>query len=313
MNSLGYESINEVFFDVFEIKSNGIDLIKEKKEEINGNPIVELDLSIDNEVYKNVRFVLNENGIIKINPNLLDYTKAVIYEKKQIKKPKPITEKIEPKIVQEIPEFKPKKVISERKQIIKEKTLIEKTKENFFGSIKTELIHHLKEEIKAGIIADLLKDNIQDNFDNFLGESVNQIRLQKYFQNENNKFRKELIEISEKIARRESIRFGESGGGTNAVQYKNGGTIDGILNINGDLIVNGQKAIKRVVFDIGDGINKSFTFTHNLDSKNILVNVQDATNDEIVLPYVKLTDNNTIFVEFSFIPNINNYRLIIFG
>ena len=33
MNTLGYESLNEVFFDVYEIKSNGLDLVKEKRGE----------------------------------------------------------------------------------------------------------------------------------------------------------------------------------------------------------------------------------------------------------------------------------------
>jgi hypothetical protein len=72
MNSLGYENLNEVFFDVYVIKSNGIELIKEKKGEFNGNPIIEIDLHIKNKTYKNVQFVLTKENKININPNLLN-------------------------------------------------------------------------------------------------------------------------------------------------------------------------------------------------------------------------------------------------
>ena len=309
MNSLGYESLNEVFFDVFEIKSNGIDLIKEKKGDFNGNPIVELDLCLNKEVYRNVRFVLKENSEVSINPNLLDYTKAVVLE--NLQKPEKVKQIRKP--IVETPVIKPKKIITEKKQVKSEKTLLEKTKEQFFNSIRGELLENLKEEIKEGIISDLLKNNIQSNFDNIIEEGSNQYKLQKLFRNENNKFRKELIEMAEKIAKRESMRFVESGGGTNATQYANGGTINGELIINGDLIVNNQKVIKRVIFNVGDGIQQSFIFNHNLNHKNILVNVQDTSTDEIVIPYIKIIDDNSLMIEFSFIPDINSYKLIIFG
>ena len=313
MNSLGYESLNEVFFDVFEIRSNGIDLIKEKKGDFNGLPIIELDLSIDNEVYKNVRFILKETKEISINPNLLDYTKAIVLEKSQPKIPKVQKIKEQPKSKLESVVFKPKKIVTENKQVKKEKTLLEKTKEQFFDSIKGELLETIKEEIKVGIIADLLKDNIQSNFDNIVEEGSNQYKLQKLFSNENNKFRKELIDMSIKIARRESMRFAEGGGGTNATQYANGGVMNGDLTINGNLKINDQTYIKKAVFDVGDGIEQSFIFNHNLNNKNIIVNVQDSITDEIVVPYIKLIDENSLLVEFSFIPDINSYKLIIFG
>jgi len=215
MHILGYDKLDEVFFDVFNIQSCGVDLIKEKKGDFEGNPIIELDLSIDNKIYKNARFILKNDTQTFINPNLLDYTKFNICENNEL-------------------DAVDKSLISSNK-INAETNIIEKSKQKFFGSIKNELLEHLKNEIKAGIISDLLKNNIQSNFESFLGESINQIKLQKLFQNENNKFRKELIEISEKMARRESIRFSESGGGTNAVQYANGGSMDGDLEVSGIL------------------------------------------------------------------------------
>jgi hypothetical protein len=70
MNSLGYESLNEVFFDVYEIKSKYLDLVKEKKGDFNGNPIIEADLKIKDQIFKNVRFILTKENKVKINPNL---------------------------------------------------------------------------------------------------------------------------------------------------------------------------------------------------------------------------------------------------
>lgn len=327
MNSLGYDSLNEVFFDVFEIKSNNLDFIKEKKGEINGNPIIELDLCIDKKIYKNVRFVLKESNGISVNLNLLDPSKAIIQESIEIKKSKKKKESI--LIESKTSTDKPKKVITE------------KTKKNLISSIKEELINNLKEEIKAGIIADLLKDNIQSNFDNILKEDSNQYKLQKLFQNENNKFRKELIEISEKIARRESLRFAESGGGTNAVQYANGGTMNGDLVLTGNLsanvvytntntagdgtfnnlIVNGitttdelhsnviktksgiNYAKKQLLSFDGNGIDHTFILTHNLSTYNITADLYDANTNEKLIAFIQFDTINTLTIDFDpFIP-----------
>jgi hypothetical protein len=312
MSSLGYDSLNEVFFDVFEIKFKNIELVKEKKGDFNGNPIIEVDLRIKNEIYKNVRFVLSKENKIKINPNLLDYTKVVVYESKnKITSPIPITEKVENKQISG-PVIKKKKTETQ-KPIIIEQSLIEKTKESFFESIKGEVLEELKREVKVGIISDLIKESLQSNFDQVITDSGSKNKLQKIIENFNNSFRREYIDLAEKVSRREAMRYVESGGGTNATQYANGGTINGELIINGNLTVNNQKVIKKVIFDVGDGMQQSFIFNHNLNNKNILVNVQDTTTNEIVIPYIKIIDENSLMIEFSFIPDINNYKLIIFG
>ena len=309
MNSLGYDSLNEVFFDVFEIKSKTLDLVKERKGDFNGNPIIEADLRIKNQIFKNVRFVLTKESGVKINPNLLDYTKVVVYENKHKIKSKPIKKPKVPPTASIVSEKK----ISEKKPIIVEQSLIEKTKNEFFESIKGEVLEELKREVKAGIISDLIKENLQSNFDSVITDTGNRNKLHKILENFNNSFRKEYLDLAEKVSRREAMRISESGGGTNAVQYKNGGVIDGELIINGNLVVNNQQYIKKIIFNVGDGIQQSFTFSHNLNTKNILVNVQDTNTNEIVIPYIKILDENSIMIEFSFIPDINNYKLIIFG
>jgi len=312
MNSLGYDNLNEVFFDVFQIKFKDIELVKEKKGDFNGNPIIELDLRIKNEIFKNVRFVLSKENKIKINPNLLDYTKVIVYENKnKIKPASIIVEKSKGK--SQTRSILPEKKIEKPKSIIVEQTLIEKTKTDFFESIKGEVLEELKREVKAGIISDLIKENLQSNFDSVITDDGNRNKLHTILEKFNNSFRKQYIDLAEKVSRREAMRYAESGGGTNAVQYKNGGTIDGELIINGNLIVNNQTYIKKVIFEVGDGVQQSFAFSHNLNSKNILVNVQDSVTNEIVIPYIKLIDDNSLMIEFSFIPNINSYKLIIFG
>ena len=311
MNSLGYESLNEVFFDVYQIKCKEVELVKEKKGDFNGNPIIEADLKIKDKIFKNVRFVLSKENNIKINPKLLDYTKVTVYEntnnKPQILKPvNKKSNKLTKPIVLE-------KIKKESKSILVEQNLIEKTKADFLKTIKNEVLEQIKNEIKEGVILDLIKNNLQNNFNSVIDESSNKNKLHQILEKFNNSFRKEYIDLAEKVSKREALRYVESGGGTNAVQYKNGGTIDGELIINGNLIVNNQTYIKKIVFDVGDGINQSFTFMHNLNTKNILVNVQDNNTNEIVIPYIKILDLNSLVIEFSFVPDINNYKLIILG
>lgn len=309
MNTLGYENLDEVFFDVFEIRSKGFDLVKERKGDFNGCPIIEVDLQIQDEIFKNVRFALTKESKISINPKLLDYSNVVVFEKKNNKPKqdkKPVTPSKKVKIIKE-------KVIVKEQPIIQEQTLVNKTKKEFLESVRSDIIEDLKNEIKAGIISDLIRDNVQSNFENVITNEGNKSVLDKIFENHETKLRREYIELAQKIAKREAMRYSESGGGSNATQYANGGSIEGELNITGNLIVNDQQFIKRVIFNVGDGVQQSFTFTHDLNSKDILVNVQDTTTNELVIPYIKLIDDNTITIEFTFIPDINNYKLIIFG
>lgn len=237
MNSLGYDSLNEVFFDVFQIKSNNLDLVKEKKGDFNGNPIIEVDLRIKNQIFKNVRFVLTKENGIRINPNLLDYTKVVVYEtKNKIKSPIPVTQKVEYK--KEKVSIITEKKVSKPKPIVVEQSLIEKTKTEFFQSIRGEVLEELKREVKAGIIADLIKESLQSNFDSVITDTGSRNKLHKILENFNNTFRKEYIDLAEKVSRREAMRIAESGGGTNAVQYANGGIMNGDLTVNGNFQSN---------------------------------------------------------------------------
>ena len=259
---MGYDSLNEVFFDIFEIKFKDIELVKEKKGDFDGNPIIEVDVRIKNEIFKNVRFVLSKENKIKINPNLLDYTKVVVYENKNkivshvppVKKPE--KKKLSNSVVKE-------NIIEKPKPIIVEQSLIEKTKAEFFESIKGEVLEELKREVKAGIIADLIKESLQSNFDSVITDTGSRNKLHKILENFNNTFRKEYIDLAEKVSRREAIRVAEGGGGTNAVQYANGGIMNGDLTVTGNFQSNSMS--------VGD---------INVDT--LSVNILSANNEFII-------------------------------
>lgn len=286
MNSIGYQSLNEVFFDIYEIQSNGVEFLKEKKGDLNGNPIIEADLNLENQIYKNVRFVLKRHDGIRINPKLLDHSNVLVYEETTKKSPKT------------------------KKSLLTEKNLVKESKEKFYRSIKEELIDEIKKEVRSGIIADLLKSNIKENFNSFLKEDTNQSELSTLFREENERFRKELIDVTQKIARREGMRFAESGGGTNAAQYAKGGIMDGDLVITRSLTVDTLSAntiigasvtggVTKVRMDIvGDGTSNQFILNHNAGTKNIGVSVYNTSTDELVIVYIQNIDNDNTLVDF---------------
>ena len=265
MNSIGYEHLNEVFFDVFEIHSNGIELLKEKKGDFNGNPIIELDLNLENQIYKNVRFVLGKHSGVRINPKLLDHSNVMIYEETHKKTPEAKKTLILEKKVHK-PKIAPKSI--PKNPIVEEKNLIKESKDEFYKSIREELIDEIKKEVRSGIIAELLRSNIKDNFDSFLKEESNQSELSTLFREENEKFRKELIEVTQKIAKREGLRFAESGGGTNAMQFANGGTMKGDLTITGKL---NASDIHSQTFTVDDLVVDQHLIVKSLSAENEVV------------------------------------------
>lgn len=276
MNSIGYESLNEVFFDVFEIHSNGIELLKEKKGDFNGNPIIELDLNLENQIYKNVRFVLGKHSGVRINPKLLDHSNVMIYEETHKKAPE-----VKKSLILEKKVNKPKIVhkIHPKNPIIEEKNLIKESKDEFYKSIREELIDEIKREVRSGIIAELLRSNIKDNFDSFLKEESNQSELSTLFREENEKFRKELIDVTQKIAKREGLRFAESGGGTNAMQFANGGTMKGDLTVTGML---NASDIHSQTFSVDDLVVKSLSAENEVVTQNLnIVGLLSTASAEI--------------------------------
>jgi hypothetical protein len=135
----------------------------------------------------------------------------------------------------------------------------------------------------------------------------------------------------------------EGGGGTNAVQYANGGYMNGDLLVSGDITSMGRfmqdgndlsgdisnlktfiqnnsalwaggGGTEQMTFAIdvvGDGITTDFTYPHGLDTSDLVANVVDKDTNAIVLATIIIDDTN-ISVEF-IEPFTKTYRLIAMG
>lgn len=295
VNMLGFDSIDEIYFDVFEIKTNQYKIIKEKKEEKNGLPIVELDVTVGNTIFKNIKFQLTKENVVKINQNTLNRRNSTIIENKI-----PLIDK------------------NKEQSLIKEQLLTNKPVEN---SVKIELKKLIQKESKSGLIKKLIKENTEELFHELLLNDSSDKKIQKFFEGYTTNFKKSFIEIAEKIAKREGLRAMEGGGGTNAVQYANGGTMDGNLTVTQTILANnvtdnkGRQLVSKLTFDIiGNDVTKTYTLNHNLNTKNIIINVYDANTDDLVFISSKNVDLNNTTIQF---PNNllthENYRVIIFA
>jgi len=134
----------------------------------------------------------------------------------------------------------------------------------------------------------------------------------------------------------------EGGGGTNAVQYANGGYMDGDLLVSGDITAlgrvmqdgndlsadisnlktfiqtnssdwdsSGDDQMKFAADIIGDGVTTDFTFSHSLGTPDLVANVIDKETNAIVLATI-IIDDTDITVEF-LEPFLKTYRLVVIG
>jgi hypothetical protein len=219
-----------------------------------------------------------------------------------------------------------------------ESVVIDHTKEALAHTESNDLIIGLYEKFSKPIIKQVLERL------NSAAESA-QGRVNAVIQEAQNKantidgISKEIENLKYRIA-----RVAESGGGTVAVQYANGGVMNGSLEITGDLVVggsftgstslsslaqtgasNGQAiiwsdalaswtpgdaTIKRVYY-VGDGVSNSFTINHQLSSLDLMHQVYDNNTQEVVVPYIKNTDAQNTQITFSFVPSPSAYRMII--
>lgn len=64
---------------------------------------------------------------------------------------------------------------------------------------------------------------------------------------------------------------------------------------------------------IGDNSNTAFTVTHNLATRDVVVNVYDISTYETVEVDVVRTNTNTVTVTFASAPATNSYRVVVIG
>ena len=70
---------------------------------------------------------------------------------------------------------------------------------------------------------------------------------------------------------------------------------------------------RKVSANVGNGSNTSFSVTHSLNSRDVVVNVYDNTTWETVEVDVVRTDADTVTVTFSVAPASNAYRVVVVG
>lgn len=71
--------------------------------------------------------------------------------------------------------------------------------------------------------------------------------------------------------------------------------------------------LKKVSQTIGDGSTKVFTITHNLNTRDIHVDMYDTTTFNVVECDCQMTTVNTITITFATAPTANKYRVVIIG
>jgi hypothetical protein len=287
---LGCNSLEEVFFDLYEIKTNSFELMREKKGEWNGNPVFELDVIINDAIYNNCKFAIIKDGTTSINPSLLNIPDGLI----KIENIKKIS-------------------YTNKTRLIKEESFVPKNPEPP-RDIKKELESFIKEESSNGFIKEIIKDQ----FHSLLEGNPNDSKVTKFFNMYTEGFKKSFIEISEKIARREGLRAMESGGGTNSMQFADGGIMRGNLTIVGNLSavnlqgnITSSGVVQKATFTIGDNINSNYILSHNFDNLNVIVQVYDNSTNEVVYPFIKNDDTNNTRVSFPNVIGLNSYRVIV--
>jgi len=72
-------------------------------------------------------------------------------------------------------------------------------------------------------------------------------------------------------------------------------------------------ATKTVTANIGDGVNTSYTVTHNFGTTNVQVAVYDNATNVLSYPTVTITSANAVSLGFSTAPALNAYRVSILG
>lgn len=70
---------------------------------------------------------------------------------------------------------------------------------------------------------------------------------------------------------------------------------------------------KKASANVGNGSSLSFAITHNLGSRDVVVNVYDNSSFDTVETDVVRTDANTVTVSFATAPTNNAYRVVIVG
>jgi len=215
---------------------------------------------------------------------------------------------VTPEPKKELPE--PVKKV-ETKQIYKTVSVVPETKptQNYISGLRSQ-DEKLPEITKS--------EDAEEAFFDILETKKDDPRIKKFFNYHADQAKKELFSITEKFTQQQMARAMESGGGTNSVQYANGGTMHGDLIVDGNLTVTGTSntgggtTSNKKVFTVGDGVHNEYTLLHSLNTKDIIVSVYDS-DYESVLAYIKNISLNETRISFGNIIPVDSIKVVIMG
>ena len=79
-------------------------------------------------------------------------------------------------------------------------------------------------------------------------------------------------------------------------------------------LTTGTPVLARIASQlIGDGTNTAYTITHNLGTRDVMVQVFDASSYETVVTDVVRTNTNSITVTFAVAPDSNSFKVVVTG
>lgn len=162
--------------------------------------------------------------------------------------------------------------------------------------------------------------SIEEMFWSFFESNKTDKRIQRFLSNQLDVYKKEIYQLTEKFTKENRMAM-ESGGGTNAVQYANGGTMNGSLTVTGDLTVSGTingstsgggsgGSGTKSIHIIGNGIDNVYQITHSLNTKDLIIQAYDNTTDELIFCQIKNDNLNQTTITFQS-PIANNSVKII--
>lgn len=82
-------------------------------------------------------------------------------------------------------------------------------------------------------------------------------------------------------------------------------------NVETDASGNVVTVTRKYVSNIGNGSATSYTLTHNLGTRDVIVQIMDNTTYEVVVADIVMATTNTVTVAFATAPTSNAYRAVI--
>ena len=288
-NMIPYHSF-KIIDNSYYIKLDNDTVVSETKGYWNNKPIV---------TYRDAQYVILENSNSLVNLNNLSKTENSITSVK--------TEEPKKTFLQ------PKKIIQQPKEPVKDKAQIISIPLN--GGTASYIPKMAEEDAEEKRV-----DNKPTDFISALESNKDDPRVKKFFNYHSELAKKEIFSITEKFAQQQMARAMESGGGTNAVQYSNGGTMKGDLVIEGNLRVvgdineggNNNAVTAKRVFTVGNGADKEYTLLHSLGNKELSITVYDQ-NDEVVVASLKNISLNETKISFSNPVDVDSIKVVIIG